>query len=245
MKVILPMAGRGQRFKNEGITIPKPLIPVAGKPMVLHALDSLKGLQIDQLIVICLKETEDIWQVEKLIRSSITVPSHFIFIDNVTEGQLCTVLLAEEFLMSDEDVLVMAADSYIVGPLMNDIIAKRSVCDGIISVAMLPGDHWSFAKTNTLGKVIEVAEKERISDYASTGLYYFSRAKDLLDYGTQMVKNNERTRGEFYVIPVYQKMIKEGKVILTSLANEMWDMGTPKAKADFEQYLTRTKPAMQ
>jgi len=84
---------------------------------------------------------------------------------------------------------------------------------------------------------VEVAEKKRISDHASTGIYYFSDGKQLCELADAMIAADERTRGEFYVIPVYQKLINRGEKITLSFATEMWDMGTPEAKEKFETYL--------
>src|SRR5690606_23431453 len=100
-----------------------------------------------------------------------------------------------------EDVLIASSDTLVEGNIAHEI--NSTAWDGIISVADLPGDHWSFAKTNDKGLVVDVAEKVRISNNASTGLYYFRRAIDFVEYGEKLIRDNERTRGEFYVIPVY------------------------------------------
>ena len=73
-----------------------------------------------------------------------------------------------------------------------------------------PGDRWSFARTDASGRVVEVAEKRRISELASTGLYYFSHADELVATAREMFANGETTRGEYYVMPVYQKYIARG-----------------------------------
>ena len=235
MKVIVPMAGRGSRFHGEAYQVPKPLIEIEGKPMLYWALNSLKGLTYSEIIFVCLKEHEEQFKVSNLIRKY-DADAIIHFIDEVTEGQLCTVLSARDYFDKDESILIISSDTWVKGNLFEDIEAFAD-SDGLISVADLPGDRWSFAKTNNQGKVIEVAEKHRISDWASTGLYYFSSGRQLVHFGEQMIKNEERTRGEFYVIPVYQKMINEGMDIRISVADQMWDMGTPEAKLDFEAYL--------
>ena len=237
MKVILPMAGRGQRYRNEGYSTPKPLIEVNGKPMVLHALQSLREVPFTQLIVVCLEETEAAHHVSGMLQPLFGSKLRLVTIPAVTEGQLCTVLEAKRFLAPADEVLIMASDTYIVSGIGKDIAEKNMQCAGLISVAGLPGEQWSFARTDANGKVIEVAEKKRISEHASTGLYYFTQAADLLHYGEEMIRNNERTRGEFYVMPVYQKMIDAGKDIRLSEASEMWDLGTPESKSVFEAYL--------
>lgn len=233
MKVIIPMAGRGSRYADKGFETPKPLIEIKGKPMVIWALESIRNLPTAEIGFVILKEHERQYKVTELLKNHLTVPARFFMIDDVTEGQLCTVLAAHEWLNTDEDVLIAASDSVVKGNLVDDVL--HSSWDGIISVADLPGSNWSFARTNDRNEVVEVAEKIRISDHASTGLYYFRRGSDLVNLGSSMIRNQEKTRGEYYVIPVYNKMIASGMKIGISIANEMWDLGTPEAKARFEQ----------
>lgn len=233
MIAVVPMAGRGSRYTNQGYETPKPLISVAGKPMVTWALKSLDGIGISKYIFVALQEHENEFHLTELLKKRVEGESYFIFLKEVTEGQLSTVLAAKHLLNRGEDVLIASSDTLVLGNLAQDI--KASSWDGIISVANLPGEQWSFARTNEAGQVVEVAEKKKISDHASTGLYYFRRAEDLIEFGEEMIRNNERTRGEFYVIPVYQKMIEAGKQIGISGVREMWDMGTPEAKQNFEK----------
>ncbi len=239
MQIIIPMAGRGSRFAEHGWQTPKPLIEVGGRPMVLWALESLRGLPVSQVIFVLLEEHEREFHVSQLIREQYHQPTTFVQIPEVTEGQLCTVLAAKEHLNPEEDVLIMAADSLVIGSqLASDITAaKASHLAGLISVIDLPGDRWSFARTNTHGAVVEVAEKVRISNHASTGFYYFTKAEYLLRYGQEMIDQQEKTRGEYYVIPVYQKMIDHDLSVGITPADSLWDMGTPEAKAQFEANL--------
>jgi dTDP-glucose pyrophosphorylase len=226
MIVVMPMAGRGSRFSNEGYSIPKPLIEVLGVPMFVQAIKSIEGVPFSKLVLICLEEHEMAYNITGLIKQHLWhLNVQLICIPDITEGQLCTVMEAKvEF--KDESLLVIASDSYIQGNLQSDL-ENLIDSDGIISVINLPGESWSFARTDETGRVVQVAEKERISDYASTGIYYFKDGNEFISIGTEMIAKNERVRGEFYIIPVYQKMITSGKLIRISKANQMWDMGTP------------------
>lgn len=233
------MAGRGSRYADRGFQTPKPLIEVAGKPMLLWAIDSLKEMACSEIVFVLLEEHEVQFKVSQLVQNYTKLPVRFVTIPDVTQGQLCTVLAASQYINNQEDVLVAASDTFIKGSLAKDIENKSADTAGIISVNNLPGEQWSFARTDVRGNVVEVAEKVRISDYASNGLYYFSKGSDLVAFGSKIISNDERTRGEFYVIPVYQKMIDAGMKITISMADEMWDMGTPEAKTIFEHFLNQ------
>ncbi len=231
------MAGRGSRFADRGYQTPKPFIEVAGQAMVLWAIKSLEQFNPSEIIFVSLKEHEERHAVTQLLGDALGKKAKFVFLDDVTQGQLCTVLAAEQYINTEEDVLIAASDTYIKSDMAAHVANKSAECRGLISVANLPGDRWSFARTDETGRVVEVAEKVRISDHASTGLYYFSSGKELVSLGNEMIANQETTRGEYYVIPVYQKIIAQGGFVGISPADEMWDMGTPEAKAEFEAYL--------
>jgi dTDP-glucose pyrophosphorylase len=160
-------------------------------------------------------------------------------IDEVTEGQLCTVLAAEEHLNSSEDLLITSSDTFVKSKIGDHISRKADDCAGLISVADLPGNRWSFAKVDDTGRVVEVAEKRRISNYASTGLYYFANGYDFLTEAKRIIENKEKTQGEYYVIPVYQKFIERGLKVEISLADEVYDMGTPASLKQSIQELSK------
>jgi UDP-N-acetylglucosamine diphosphorylase / glucose-1-phosphate thymidylyltransferase / UDP-N-acetylgalactosamine diphosphorylase / glucosamine-1-phosphate N-acetyltransferase / galactosamine-1-phosphate N-acetyltransferase len=232
MKVVMPMAGRGSRYANQGFSEPKPFINILGRPIFSWAMQSLRGVDFDELIVILLKDHES--YINKF-KDQFPSSTRYILIDEVTDGQLCTVLAAKEMLQDwVRDLLIISSDTLVVSNLGVDI-RNRTECEGLISVASLPGDQWSFARTDNEGKVVAVSEKVRISESASTGLYYFRNTANFLQLADEMVTNQEKTRGEFYVMPLYQKYIDRGYYIGVSNADEMWDLGTPEASKAFEE----------
>lgn len=235
MILVIPMAGRGSRFADKGFKTPKPLIEVNGKPMLYYAFQSVKNLSFRKIIFIALKEHQADFDLRSLIKNEITPDFELILLNDVTEGQLCTVLQAKDYFLDEEGLLIAASDSYVRGNIAADI--NTIMADGVISVTNLPGDRWSFARTGEDGRVIEVAEKNRISDNASTGIYYFSNAKLFATEAEQLIKDKETTKGEYFVMPLYNRYIRNKKDIRISRADEMWDMGTPEAKEAFEKHL--------
>jgi UDP-N-acetylglucosamine diphosphorylase / glucose-1-phosphate thymidylyltransferase / UDP-N-acetylgalactosamine diphosphorylase / glucosamine-1-phosphate N-acetyltransferase / galactosamine-1-phosphate N-acetyltransferase len=233
MKVVMPMAGRGSRYANQGFTEPKPFINILGRPIFSWAIQSLKGVEFEELIVILLKDHAS---YVKKFKDHFPRGTRYVMIDEVTDGQLCTVLEAKEILEEGTvtDLLVISSDTLVISNMGEDI-RKRTECEGLISVANLPGDQWSFARTNDEGKVLAVSEKVRISENASTGLYYFRNTANFLELAGEMVRDQEKTRGEFYVMPLYQKYIDRGYYIGVSNAWEMWDLGTPEASKAFQE----------
>ncbi|MBL7860705.1 MAG: NTP transferase domain-containing protein [Cyclobacteriaceae bacterium] len=227
------MAGRGSRFSEKGFVIPKPFISVLGKPIFQWALESIFDLHFSKLILVALRDHADQFQITKYIPEQLKDRTEIILLESPTEGQLCTVLACKNVLDENDDLLIISSDTYVKSNLNDSILHQKPDTRGIISVANLPGDRWSFAKPDHTGRVVEVAEKIRISDFASTGLYYFRFVKDIISIGEEMVIKKETHKGEYYIIPVYQKMIQRGDYIGISKAEEIIDLGTPEALADF------------
>lgn len=125
MKLIVPMAGKGSRFFNRGITLPKPLIPIAGEPMVSWALKSVSLISFSDIIFICLLNHENEHNISLQLQKYIKRDFQIVFINNVTEGQLCTVLAASRFFNCDEDILISSSDTYVISNLNEDIIGAK------------------------------------------------------------------------------------------------------------------------
>lgn len=237
MNVVIPMAGRGSRLSALGA--PKPLVEVAGKPLLAWSTRWLTGLPDARVTVIALEEHERDFGLVA------TVAAHMpgagcLLIPEVTQGQLCTVLCAADRLDPDAPLLIAPCDTMIEGPL--PIPASLTGSDnndvrGIVSVASMPGDRWSFADCDADWNVSRVTEKVRISEWASTGLYYFAHTGRFLEDARRMVEGDERVKGEFYVMPLYGRLLARGEHIKAVPVHAMHDLGTPEALALFEQQL--------
>lgn len=234
MIVVIPMAGRGSRFKGEQIVKPKPLHEVAGRPLVDWALDAIRALPVETVVFVALREHDEAFGVEQIVRG---LPgewrSEVVLLDDVTEGQLCTVLAAREFIREGVPLLVGNCDTFVEPALPTTLVDHGLGQRGTIIVADMPGDRWSFALTDENGALVKVAEKVRISDEASTGHYYFADGGEFLHYADAIVADQERAGGEYYVIPVYNRYVDDGKLIRTLPIQRMWDLGTPDALDSF------------
>ena len=86
---------------------------------------------------------------------------------------------------------------------------------------------WSYARLDESGFVSEVAEKKVISEHATVGVYYWGKGSDYVKYAEQMIEKNIRVNNEFYVAPVYNEAIADGKKIRIKDIQKMWGIGTP------------------
>src|SRR5210317_1398662 len=234
--ILIPMAGRGSRFEEQGYTDKKPFIDVNGKPMIHRVIENL-GMEFDKeymFIMICLQEDFDKYdftEFEKVIgHNSYDV----VILDDVTEGAAQTILQAKDLINDDTPLMTMNSDQLVDW----DIERLFEMCeqfDGVIPCFYGEGNAWSYARTLDNGYVQEVAEKKQISKYATAGYYYWKKGSDFVKYAEQMIKDNSRTNGEFYVAPVYNWAVKDGKRIGVFMVDKCYSLGTPE---DLQEYLS-------
>ena len=213
LNIVLPMAGRGSRFAKAGYTTPKPFIPIHGIPMIKVVVDNLTPTCEHRFIFICQQEHLDRYDFEKKLRSY-TKNAVVIGINGVTEGQVCTALLAKKYFDDDEPLMSANTDQYIDVDINEYLDAMQSrELDGMIMTMKSSDPKWSYARTNAEGLVVETAEKKVISSDATVGIFNFAHGSDLVRSAEQMIADNLRVNGEFYTCPCYNYLIKEGKRI--------------------------------
>jgi dTDP-glucose pyrophosphorylase len=232
MNVVIPMAGHGSRFAQAGYTFPKPLIEVNGKPMIQVVVENLN---IDaHYIFIVQKAHYEQYQLKYML-NMIAPGCDIVQVDGVTEGAACTTLLAKQFIDNDNPLLLANSDQYVEWNSNECLYAFTA--DGIdAGIVTFHSVHpkWSYAKLNDAGFVAEVAEKRPISDLATVGIYYWKRGADYVKYAEQMVQKNIRVNNEFYVCPVFNEAIADGKKVRVKSIEKMWGIGTPE---DLKTYL--------
>jgi len=236
MNVLIPMAGAGSRFAQAGYTFPKPLIEVNGKPMIQVVVENLNVEA--HYIFLVQKEHYEKYNLKQLL-NLIAPNCDIIQVDGITQGAACTTLLAKELINNNEPLLMANSDQFVEWNSNECLYAftADNVDGGIVSFkATHP--KWSFAKLDTDGFVSEVAEKNPISDNATVGIYYWKKGADYVKYAEQMIEKNIRTNNEFYVCPVFNEAIQDGKKIRMKQIDAMWGLGTPE---DLNHFLKNYK----
>jgi len=236
MNVLIPMAGAGSRFATAGYTFPKPLIDVEGKPMIQVVVDNLN---IDAIFIyVVQKEHRAKYNLDTLL-NLITPGCKIVEVDGITEGAACTTLLAKEYIDNDQPLFMSNSDQFLEwdsNEFMYKMIEQK--VDGGIATFTATHPKWSFVKVDEYGYVTEVAEKKPISDIATAGIYYWAKGSDYVKYTEQMIDKNIRVNNEFYVCPVFNEAIGDGKKIKTFNIHKMWGLGTPE---DLNYYLENHK----
>ena len=241
MQIVYPLAGQANRFQQRGYTFPKPLIEMGGRSLIEIVLSSVAPPSPCKHIFICRKEHLAqffLGDVLRLLRPGCEV----IDAHGDTAGALCTVLLAIDQIDPEQELLIVNGDQYIAESL--DPFYQRcrtSDVDGCILTFEATHPRWSFVRTAATDptRVMEVSEKRPISKQATAGLYYFRRAADFVEAAERMVVKGIRTAGQFFICPVYNEMILQGKKIVSHHLSDgaMYSLGTPEDVDTFTAHL--------
>ena len=236
VNIVMPMAGRGQRFIDEGYTQPKPLLKVNDKYLIEYVIDSMRFPGADFTFIIR-KDHAVNFELGSILKK-IVPESKIIILDEITQGAICTILKAKKFFDSGDEVITKDCDQ-IVDWVPEHFLSfvRRHNADGAIVTINTNNPGFSFARVQE-NKILETAEKIVISNFGATGIYYFKSGKDLIRYANRMIDKNIRTNNEFYVCPVYNEYVADSKLILNYPIAEMIALNTP---SEFERnkiYLT-------
>tara|TARA_R110002153_G_scaffold32649_4_gene98742 strand:- start:40592 stop:41308 length:717 start_codon:yes stop_codon:yes gene_type:complete len=238
MKVLIPMAGEGSRFAKEGYTFPKPLIDVNGKPMIQAVVENL-DFDCEYIFLVRKSHLEKYDGLRETLSRITNNRLQIVEVDGLTEGAACTALLAKEYINNDDDLLIANSDQIIEYQPQN-FNTMRSLTDVDAIVWTFNDVHpkWSFVKTNARGFCTEVAEKKPISDIATCGIYWYRKGSDFVKSAEQMIQRDIRVKNEFYIAPVYNELIGDGKTLIPFFVHKMHGVGTPE---DLNNYLRATK----
>jgi dTDP-glucose pyrophosphorylase len=208
LNIVVPMAGRGSRFADAGYTLPKPLIPIHGHPMIRVVIDNLTPSGDHLFHFLILREHAERYQLDAHLQA--WAPGcRIIFVDSVTEGAACTVLLAREFIENDHPLMIANCDQYIDADI-DAYLQSMNDADGLIMTMWADDPKWSFVRRDAQGRVVEVVEKQVVSNEATVGIYNFRRGADFVQAAEAMIAAGLRVNNEFYVAPTYDQLIHRG-----------------------------------
>jgi NDP-sugar pyrophosphorylase family protein len=203
------MAGRGSRFTEKRILIPKPLIDIHGRPMIQRAVESL---DLDGQWKFIVRIDEHLDRVSDMIRT-IKPGADIINIDYVTEGPASTALLFKDDINNDEELVIANCDQ-IMEWTSNRFLDYVRYYDGAVVTYHADTDKNSYARVNKEGLVQEIREKQVISNISLNGIHYWKKGRYFVEAAESMIAANDRApNGEFYIGPSYNHMIAQGHTV--------------------------------
>lgn len=231
LNILIPLAGSGKRFKEAGFTFPKPLIEINGKPMIQNVIENLNI--VANWIFIVQKEHYNKYNLKNLLKN-LQRNCKIVISDSLTQGAACTSLLAKNLINNKKPLLIANSDQIIEWNSDEFMyFFKNSQSDGGILTFESTHPKWSYVKLNRSNIVIEVAEKNPISNNATCGIYFWKKGSDYVKYAEQMINKNIKINNEFYICPVYNEAIKDKKIFITKKVFKMHGIGTPEDLQNF------------
>ncbi len=218
MKVILPVAGKGTRLLPVTREVPKPLVRVAGRPVLDYVMDRLEPLDIEELIFITghLKEA-----VEEYVTANYDLPARFVE-QKVQDGTAGAVHLARPYV--DGPVMIIFVDTLFDADLS---LVDTVAAEGIIWAKEVEDyQRFGVVVTDENGYMQRIVEKpsEPISKLANIGLYYI-RDWETLFAGIDRTLAGPQMKGEWFLTDAFQYMIDQGKRLYTAEVQGWYDCG--------------------
>jgi len=237
--LLIPMAGRGQRFIDAGYKVPKQLIYAKDKQLIDLSLSSVNYEECNLIFVVRDAQISN-YQIDRILKNKFGEDTKIVVSNGLTEGSVCSCLLAKEFIDNDMPLIIHTLDIQFF-PVFEPKTVFSEDYDGTLLTFKSNSTNYSYVSIDENQIATETAEKKVISSNACVGIYTFKRGSDFCKFGEQMVKEDIRTNNEFYISPLYNLLIKAGLNINTKPVDKMHIFGTPK---EFEFYKNNVIPKL-
>jgi glucose-1-phosphate thymidylyltransferase len=238
MKVIILTAGLGTRLRPHTYSKPKPLLSVAGKPVLAHIIDYLSEIRIDELICVTGYLGN---QIEAYVREHYDFPMRFL-VQEVARGQADAIGLARE--MVDGPLLVVFGDGLFS---LDKERLNQHPSEGIIYCKEVDDPRRFGVAVVEEGRITRLVEKpsEPVSNLAVIGAYYVPEARRLMGAISAIMERGIQTKGEYYLADALQVMLEQGEIIHPETVSMWRDCGTVDALLDTNRYLLENGMALQ
>lgn len=223
MNLIIPMAGKGKRLRPHTLTTPKPLIPIAGKPIVQRLVEDIAKVtpeKIEKIGFVIGDFDDDIKSQLVEIAEEVGAEARF-YVQDIAEGTAHAIACANEIL--EGKVTVAFSDT-----LFRADFELNPEDDGIIWTSRIDDPSaFGVVKTNEKGIITDFIEKpkEFVSDQAIIGIYYFKKGEDLRSEINHLIDNNIRGGGEFQLTMALEALKEKGTNFTIGTVDEWLDCG--------------------
>lgn len=241
MIALIPMAGAGSRFSEQGYTTPKPLLPVLGLPMVVSAAKALPESD-DYVFVVRDFQIKD-FQIDQHLKNHFIDPK-VVVLDHLTEGQAVTCLKAKDYINNDEELVIGASDNGMIYDRQQFDAIKQDV-DAVIftfrnnNAVMAKPQAYGWVQVDENNIVQNVSVKVPISntplnDHAVVGTFWFKKGRYFVEAAEHMIAKNKRVNNEFYVDECMNDLITLGYKVKVFEIDHYVCWGTPN---DYETFM--------
>jgi len=239
MNIIIPLGGKGERFRKKGYDKPKPLIKVFNKEILFYVIDNLVINKDDKIFIIYNKDLDN-YDFSNIIKNKYT-NINLIKLDRDTKGASETVFIGLNEIINNysynKKSILIDGDTFYTEDIINKFrsIDKNAV---FYTHNFDANPVFSYIKIDNENNIIDIKEKNKISDNANTGAYAFNDIKVLYNYAKYIVENNIIFNNECYTSCIINEMINKNEQFLgIELNNNNVNvLGTPE---QVENYISK------
>lgn len=235
VNLIIPMAGLGARYTERGYVTPKPLIEVNGKPMFVRAVDSMLQIVTPIQLVFCVLRAH-----EKHFQISSVILNHFpnaeiVIIEEVTSGPLETLVIGAHEIHNTYPIISTDCDQeFICDDFEKYLSGEGEDVDLAFLYFRAESPSFSFVKLDSVGKVIEVAEKVPISPFAICSTYFIKSTRQLFGFWDKISGRDKQS--EKYLSQLAQSYLENNLKVAAFELNSIHIYGTPDSLETAERY---------
>ncbi len=233
--LLLPIAGKAQRFLDEGYTMPKPLIMSKDKHIIDWSMDSFDTDDCNVIFAVRLEHINN-FSIDDILRRKFGEDIKIVVVDRVTDGSVSTCLLAKDLIDNELPLIIYTPDVYFEDTFNPTEI--DAALDGFLLTFKANSPAHSYVELDDSGLATRTAEKEVISENAAVGVYYYRTGSMFVKYAEEMIEKNIRTKNEFYICPMYNLLIRDGLKVGISQVKKMHVLGTPAELEFFVNHVT-------
>jgi RpiB/LacA/LacB family sugar-phosphate isomerase len=220
--LLIPLAGKGQRFVDQGYNLPKFLLTAKDKTSIEWTLSSIDISECN--LIFCLRGDHiNNFGIDEILYKKYGKGIKIIKVNEITAGSVSTCLLAEEYIDNDLPLYIYTVDVYFEKKFIPTLLS----CSGNVLTFKSNNPAYSYVRIDKNGYADLTAEKDVISNNACVGLYGFAKGSLFVKYAKKMIELNLRTKNEFYITPIYNLMIEDGHKITIEEVQKMYVFGTP------------------
>lgn len=240
MKVILPIAGKGERMRPYTNNLPKCLLPVGGKTIIDWIVEDVHPLNPSETIFITGYKAE---KMDEYLKAKPEWGKTRTVLQDNPQGLGQAISLALPYVNDDEPLLIILGDTLFDADIKNLANTTENV---LYTYKVRDPRRFGVAVTNENGQIERLVEKpqEFVSDEAIVGIYYIKDVKPLKKALQHLMDNDIRTRGEFQLTDALQMMIEQGCKFRTAPVKEWLDCGLPETLIATNSWLLQNKPLL-
>lgn len=245
MKILVPIAGQAPGFSADEYAYPKPMIEIAGRPMIDWAIQNLDTFSTNATFVfVALAAEATRYSYEGLFALATGGRSKLVTLARPTAGMLCSCLMAIDQIDLDEPLLIANADQILRLDLsrLRRRFEERGADAAVVTFDSIH-PRWSYVEVDDHGNALQFAEKQVISRDAIAGLYWFARGRDFVEAAKWSIRQGQTVEGRYYVAPALNRFVLDGrKVVAVKVDAALYhSFYTPQTIPTFERELVAGK----